>query len=180
MRGGTEALVGDGEGVLAAALAATLVVRSDQEAGIEAGLSAVLAVIVGLAYVGSGLVARRQLSNPRIGAVMTFIGFAWFATFLAYSNDSLLFTVGTAMEEVAGGAAVLVDPLDVASIADGVREAQVRRQESGSEQNDGEDGNGKVSHARNRIMPAAPAVGRAPCSPCGHRPAYSRRTHPSV
>ncbi|MET0561616.1 MAG: glycosyltransferase family 1 protein [Gaiellaceae bacterium] len=38
-------------------------------------------------------------------------------------------SVGTAMEEVAGGAAVLVDPLDVASMADGVREAQVRRDE---------------------------------------------------
>ena len=33
-------------------------------------------------------------------------------------------SVGTAMEEVAGGAAVLVDPLDVASIADGIRAAQ--------------------------------------------------------
>ena len=38
-------------------------------------------------------------------------------------------SVGTAMEEVAGGAAVLVDPLDVASIADGVREAHARRDE---------------------------------------------------
>ena len=36
-------------------------------------------------------------------------------------------SVGTAMEEVAGGAAVLVDPLDVASIADGIREAHARR-----------------------------------------------------
>src|SRR5215210_7072689 len=86
--------------VLAAALAATLVAQSDQEAGIEAGLSAVLAVVVGLAYVGSGLVARRHLSNPRIGAVMMFVGFAWFATYLAYSNDSILFTVGTAMEDL--------------------------------------------------------------------------------
>ena len=86
--------------VLAAATAATLVARSDQEAGIEAGLSAVLAVVVGLAYVGSGLVAWRQLSNARIGAVMVFIGNAWFATFLAYSNDSILFTVGTAMEDL--------------------------------------------------------------------------------
>ena len=86
--------------VLAAALAATLVARSDQEAGIEAGLSVVLAVVVGLAYVGSGLVAGRHLSNPRIGAVMVFIGFAWFATFLAYSSDSIVFTVGTAMEDI--------------------------------------------------------------------------------
>ena len=36
---------------------------------------------------------------------------------------------GTAMEEVAGGAAVLVDPLDVDSIAAGVREAVERRAE---------------------------------------------------
>jgi len=33
------------------------------------------------------------------------------------------------MEEVAGGAAVLVDPLDVASIVDGLREAHARRDE---------------------------------------------------
>ena len=36
---------------------------------------------------------------------------------------------GTAMEEVAGGAAVLVDPLDVASIAAGIRDAIARRSE---------------------------------------------------
>ena len=35
----------------------------------------------------------------------------------------------TAMEEVAGGAAVLVDPLDVAAIAAGIEEAQRRREE---------------------------------------------------
>src|SRR5919197_619528 len=33
---------------------------------------------------------------------------------------------GTAMEEVAGGAAVLVDPLDVQSIAGGIAEAERR------------------------------------------------------
>jgi len=36
---------------------------------------------------------------------------------------------GGATEEVAGGAAVLVDPLDVSSIADGIGEAQARRAE---------------------------------------------------
>jgi glycosyltransferase involved in cell wall biosynthesis len=36
---------------------------------------------------------------------------------------------GTAMEEVAGGAAVLVDPLDAAAIAEGIREARSRRDE---------------------------------------------------
>ena len=35
----------------------------------------------------------------------------------------------TAMEEVAGGAAVLVDPLDVSAIAAGIEEAVTRRDE---------------------------------------------------
>jgi glycosyltransferase involved in cell wall biosynthesis len=38
-------------------------------------------------------------------------------------------SVGTAMEEVAGGAAVLVDPLDVAAIGGGIHEALARRDE---------------------------------------------------
>ena len=38
-------------------------------------------------------------------------------------------SVATAMEEVAGGAAVLVDPLDVSAIASGIREAAGRRDE---------------------------------------------------
>ncbi len=38
-------------------------------------------------------------------------------------------SAGTAMEEVAGGAAVLVDPRDPDAIAAGIREAQTRRQE---------------------------------------------------
>jgi glycosyltransferase involved in cell wall biosynthesis len=38
---------------------------------------------------------------------------------------------GTAMEEVAGGAAVLVDPLSVSAIAAGIREAVSRREELG-------------------------------------------------
>ena len=36
---------------------------------------------------------------------------------------------GTAMEEIAGGAAVLVDPLDAESIAAGIAEADARRDE---------------------------------------------------
>jgi glycosyltransferase involved in cell wall biosynthesis len=38
-------------------------------------------------------------------------------------------SIGTAMEEVAGGAAVLVDPLDVSAIAAGIEEATARRDE---------------------------------------------------
>jgi len=35
---------------------------------------------------------------------------------------------GTSTEEVAGGAAILVDPLDIASIADGIQQARARRE----------------------------------------------------
>ena len=38
-------------------------------------------------------------------------------------------SVGTSTQEVAGGAAVLVDPLSVESIAEGVRDALARRNE---------------------------------------------------
>lgn len=76
-----------------------LIVVSRQESGAEAAMSAVLAVTVGWAYIGSGLVSWRH-GRRRIGTILVFIGFAWFATHLAYSNDSLWFTLGTALEDV--------------------------------------------------------------------------------
>ena len=56
--------------------------------------------MVGWSYIGSGLVARRQRPDNHLGAVMIFIGFAWFATLLADAQNSLAFTVGTALENV--------------------------------------------------------------------------------
>jgi signal transduction histidine kinase len=63
-------------------------------------VSAAVALLVGWAYVGSGLIARRQRPENRLGAVMVFIGFAWFATFLADAGASLVFTTGKALESV--------------------------------------------------------------------------------
>jgi signal transduction histidine kinase len=79
--------------------AALLVLGSDREPSPTAA-SAALALVVGLAYVASGLIARRQRPENRLGAVMVFIGFAWFVTFLADANSSLVFTLGTALEDV--------------------------------------------------------------------------------
>ncbi|WP_166663933.1 sensor histidine kinase [Actinophytocola oryzae] len=76
-----------------------LIALSRQEAGAEAAMSAVLAVTVGWAYVGSGLLTWRH-GRRRIGSILVFIGLAWFATYLAYSNDSFWFTLGTALEDV--------------------------------------------------------------------------------
>jgi glycosyltransferase involved in cell wall biosynthesis len=45
------------------------------------------------------------------------------------SGTPVVTSRGTATEEVAGGAAVLVDPLDAVSIAEGIGEAQARREE---------------------------------------------------
>src|SRR5437762_13782507 len=79
--------------------AALLVLGSDRERS-PAAASAALALVVGWAYVGSGLIARRQRPENRLGAVMVFIGFAWFATFLADAGSSLPFTLGKALESV--------------------------------------------------------------------------------
>ena len=79
--------------------AALLVLGSDRELH-PVAVSAALAVVVGWAYIGSGLVARRQRPENRLGAVMVFTGFAWFATFLADGGSSLVFTLGKALESV--------------------------------------------------------------------------------
>jgi signal transduction histidine kinase len=79
--------------------AALLVLGSDRERPPVAA-SAVLALVVGWAYVGSGLIARRQRPENRLGTVMVFIGFAWFVTFLADAGSSLVFTLGKALESV--------------------------------------------------------------------------------
>jgi signal transduction histidine kinase len=76
--------------------AASLALGSEREA--NPAVAAVLALLVGWSYIGSGLVAWRHRPANRLGAVMVFIGFAWFATFLGDAGASLPFTVGTAVE----------------------------------------------------------------------------------
>ncbi|MDQ3085314.1 MAG: glycosyltransferase family 4 protein, partial [Actinomycetota bacterium] len=45
------------------------------------------------------------------------------------SGTPVVTSRGTAMEEIAGGAAVLVDPNDVTAIAEGIAQAESRREE---------------------------------------------------
>jgi signal transduction histidine kinase len=79
--------------------AVLLVLGSDRERS-PAAASAVLALVVGWAYIGSGLIARRTRPENRLGTVMVFIGFAWFATFLVDASSSVVFTIGKALESV--------------------------------------------------------------------------------
>jgi signal transduction histidine kinase len=83
----------------AGAGAALLVLGSGRERS-PATASAALALLVGWVYAGSGLIARRQRPENRLGTVMVVIGFAWFATFLADADASWPFTVGKALESV--------------------------------------------------------------------------------
>ena len=86
---------------LAGAGAAWLARRGETDATPAVGWGgAVLALVVGWSYVGSGLVAWRHRPDNRLGPVMVLIGLTWFATFLADAAGSLAFTVGTAVESV--------------------------------------------------------------------------------
>ena len=59
-----------------------------------------LALIVGWTFVGSGLVAWLQRPRNRLGPIMIFTGFAWFATFLTDAHAPWVFTLGTAIQSV--------------------------------------------------------------------------------
>jgi len=59
-----------------------------------------LALLVGWAFVGSGLLAWRQRPGNRLGPVMVVTGFAWFATFLTDAHTPWVFTLGTAIQSV--------------------------------------------------------------------------------
>ena len=57
-----------------------------------------LGLLVGWSLIGSGVVAWRVRPDNRLGPVMVFTGFAWFATFLTDAHDPLPFTFGTAVQ----------------------------------------------------------------------------------
>jgi signal transduction histidine kinase len=54
-------------------------------------------VLVGWALIGSGLLAWRSRSGERLGAVLIFTGFAWFASILSDAHNPVLFTAGEAV-----------------------------------------------------------------------------------
>ena len=81
-------------GAAAAWLAANRTFAPYQTASVPLGL------LVGWSFIGSGLAASRARPDNRLGTVMVFTGFAWFASFLTDARQPLAFTVGTAVEAV--------------------------------------------------------------------------------
>jgi signal transduction histidine kinase len=58
--------------------------------------SIVLAVVIGLAFVGSGLLARVRRPENRTGVLLMLVGFSWFGVALGSSDQSLVWTLGYA------------------------------------------------------------------------------------
>jgi signal transduction histidine kinase len=56
--------------------------------------SIALTVIIGLAFVGSGLLARVRRPDNRTGVLLMLVGFGWFGGAFTASDQSLLFTFG--------------------------------------------------------------------------------------
>jgi PAS domain S-box-containing protein len=87
--------------LLLAAGAALLALTSDHKARAET--EAILAAAVGLAFVGSGLLAWYRRPDNRTGRLMVLVGFAWFTGGLVAADNAYVFSVGAALAFLAWG-----------------------------------------------------------------------------
>jgi len=85
---------------LAAGYGAAWLVGNRSTQGVPDRPGLPLCLLVGWSFIGCGLISWRQRPGNRLGPVMVFIGFAWFATFLTDAHDAVLFTVGIAVQSV--------------------------------------------------------------------------------
>jgi signal transduction histidine kinase len=79
--------------LLAAAGGVALILTSDRT---RPAAAVVVEVLIGLAFIGSGLLARVRRPDNRTGLLMILVGFSWFGGALGASNRSLPFTIGYA------------------------------------------------------------------------------------
>lgn len=83
-------------GALAAGL--LIVLAGSNEEVHQPGLSAFLACWLTVPYVSAGLIAWRRRPESRLGVLMVVTGFATFLTFLNWSSNDLVYTVGVAAQ----------------------------------------------------------------------------------
>jgi signal transduction histidine kinase len=79
--------------LLVAGGAVALILSSDRP---WPAASIALAAVIGLTFVGSGLLARVRRPENRTGVLLMLVGFSWFAGALGSSDASLVFTLGYA------------------------------------------------------------------------------------
>jgi signal transduction histidine kinase len=77
-----------------AAGAAVIAVVLDSDHQEAQAVWAVLGPAVGWSFIGTGLYARHQRPDTRIGTLMVLLGFAWFMQVLITANSPLLYTIG--------------------------------------------------------------------------------------
>src|SRR3954465_6135188 len=85
-------------GLAVAALAlgvGVLVVVTGGEHNIHRGAYAALTLATGWGFIGTGLYAWTRRPGNAIGPLMAAVGFAGLIKALAFSNDSLIFTIGS-------------------------------------------------------------------------------------
>ena len=85
---------------LAAGAGAAWLAGQNRNVGAYQIVGAPVCLLVGWSFIGCGLIAWQQRPGNRLGPVMIFIGFAWFASFLTDARDPLLFTTGTTVQSV--------------------------------------------------------------------------------
>jgi PAS domain S-box-containing protein len=92
----TRLLVGAWTLALAAAAGSLALVLTSNHEDQPAGRAALI-VVLGLVFVGSGLIALIRRPDNRIGGLMVMVGFLWFVGSLAESNQAAVFTIGVAL-----------------------------------------------------------------------------------
>jgi signal transduction histidine kinase len=83
-------------GILFAGLDVALVLASQHED--QKIATAILAPVIGLSFIGTGVFAWWRRPLNRFGLLMTGVGFAWFLAGLAESNNPTVFTLGSYVE----------------------------------------------------------------------------------
>src|SRR3954449_7185804 len=91
-------------GVALGLTSVALTLDSNHEA--DRGLVAVVELLVGWSFIGTGLFAWWRRPANRTGALMTAVGFAWLAQTLSAANSDVLFTIGIALDSLFPGIAV--------------------------------------------------------------------------
>ena len=67
------------------------------------GVWAVFGGLLGWSFIGTGLYAWYRRPDNRIGALMTAVGFAWFAEALTFSDNQWVFAIGSAFGAIVFG-----------------------------------------------------------------------------
>jgi signal transduction histidine kinase len=88
-------------GLACGVVVAAITLRSDHVD--HRGFEALVTVLVGWSFVGTGLFAWWRRPANGTGALMVAAGFAWFATRLSASDDDVLFTIGIALDALFPG-----------------------------------------------------------------------------